>query len=189
MKAKNTAITISVTLLAFLLGNYAASKFAKQQRVQQLLSTGECLDCDLSYLDLKSANLRGVDLSGANLEGSDLSGANLKGANLDRAILYKANLKNTYLADANFRRANLELANLEGADLGCSQLNLTMTEDSNGANLSLNFDRAGTASRGLSNFQLNFNLNEGSISFNLFGCPDFEAANLNRAILPDGSRY
>ena len=189
MKTKNAAITISIALLAFLLGNYAFSKFSKQEQLKQLLATKECPGCDLSYLNLKSTNLSGVDLSGANLEGSDLSGANLKGANLDRAILYKANLSNTFLADANFRRANLEMANLEGADLGCSRLNFTMTGDSNGANMRLNFDRGGIGGRGLSDFELNFNLNDGSISLNLFGCPNFESANLNGTILPDGSRY
>ncbi len=189
MKTRNTAITISLTLLAFLLGNYAFSKFSKQQQLKQLLATKECQGCDLSYLDLKSTNLSGVNLKEANLEGSDLSGANLKGANLDRASLYQANLSNTSLADANFRRANLAMANLEGADLGCSRLNFTMTGDSNGANMKLNFDRGGIRGRGLSDFELNFNLTDKAISLNLFGCPDFESANLKGTILPDGSRY
>ena len=188
MKTKNTVSTIPIALLAFLLGNYAFSKFSQQKQLKQLLATKECPGCDLSYLNLKSTNLSGVDLSDANLAGSDLSGANLKGANFDRAILYKANLSNTFLANANFRRANLEMANLEGANLGCSRLDFTMTGDSNRANMRLNFDRGSISDKGLSDFELNFNLEDGLISLNLFGCPNFESANLNGTILPDGSR-
>jgi hypothetical protein len=40
---------------------------------------------DLSYINLKYANLRHADLIGANLKYSDLSEANLNGANLSYA--------------------------------------------------------------------------------------------------------
>ncbi|MDJ0727250.1 MAG: pentapeptide repeat-containing protein [Prochloraceae cyanobacterium] len=189
MKAKNTAITFAIALLTFWLGNYAFNKFSKQQNLEKLLATKECSECDLTYLNLKSANLRGVNLRGANLTGSDLSGADLKGANLDRAILYQADLSNTILSNASFQGANLEMANLKGADLGCSRLNFIMTEDASGTNLRLNFDRNPIRARRLSDFELNFNLTDGAISLNLFGCPDFESANLTGTILPDGSKY
>lgn len=189
MKTKNVAVSVGFTLLALLLGNYAVNKFAKQQHLKQLLATKECLGCDLSHLDLKSTNLQGVNLSGANLARSDLSGANLTGANLSEANLYRTNLSNTLLADANFRNANLEMANLSAADLGCARLNLQLSADRERANLKLNLDRGKIHSSKSGNLELNFNLDSSSISFNLFDCPDFSGANLNKTILPDGSKY
>ena len=61
---------------------------------------GEC--ANLSYV-----NLRNAELNGANLSDADLSYANLSGANLS----------DTDLRDANLRGADLKYANLRGADL------------------------------------------------------------------------
>ena len=77
---------------------------------------------DLSYSDLRDANLTGADLRGAylrgaNLEGVNLEGANLTGADLRGAYLRGANLKGANLEGADLRGAYLRGANLKGADL------------------------------------------------------------------------
>ena len=50
--------------------------------LQKLLSTKECVGCDLSGADLSGLDLREADLTEANLTEANLKGANLKGANL-----------------------------------------------------------------------------------------------------------
>ena len=103
-----------------------------------VLNSDKCIGCDLSNVNLSSADLSGVDLtdsilnnailvdadlSGANLEGAqlqnaDLSRANLKGANLSGADLTSAILINADLSDADLTLANLENADTQGAKLG-----------------------------------------------------------------------
>ncbi len=91
------------------------------------LSYGDMRGANLSEANLKSSNLYHVNLAGANLTGANLSGAilttanlagaNLAGANLSGAILSAANLTGANLTGANLQRANLYLANLQGATL------------------------------------------------------------------------
>ena len=102
-----------------------ASKVARAedlQHSQQLISTGECPNCDLSqasmvYMDLSKANLEGADLSYANLSRVDLSGADLQGADLAGAVLFNANLTGANLAGADLTGADLRQAYLVGAIL------------------------------------------------------------------------
>lgn len=82
------------------------------QQIQQLLSTRECQQCDLSNAGLVLSNLQG-----ANLTGADLSRANLSQANLMNADLSGANLSGASLNGANLTGANLTGANLMGTDL------------------------------------------------------------------------
>ena len=77
---------------------------------------------DLSFANLRGADLSGADLSFANLRGADLSGANLSNANLSGADLSFANLSNANLFGANLRGANLSDADLRGADLSGANL-------------------------------------------------------------------
>ncbi|NJL84012.1 MAG: pentapeptide repeat-containing protein [Chloroflexaceae bacterium] len=95
--------------------------------LNQLLSSKQCPNCDLSrsglvQLDLTGANLRGANLtsanlSQANLSGADLSGANLSGASLHGAILINANLSGAVLVGADLQNAYLNNTTLTGADL------------------------------------------------------------------------
>lgn len=82
------------------------------QHTQQLLSTRECPQCELS-----NAGLVLADLAGANLSGADLTRANLSRANLTGANLSGANLTGTSLNGANLTGANLSGANLSATDL------------------------------------------------------------------------
>ncbi|ECL0005320.1 pentapeptide repeat-containing protein [Listeria monocytogenes] len=77
---------------------------------------------DLRRADLSGANLRGANLSYADLRRADLSGANLRGANLSYADLRRADLSGANLRGANLRRANLSYADLRRADLSGANL-------------------------------------------------------------------
>jgi uncharacterized protein YjbI with pentapeptide repeats len=97
------------------------------QHTQQLLSTKQCVNCDLSNAGLVVTDLSGAQLTGsnlsranlsrANLSGADLSGANLAGASLNGANLTGANLTGANLMGADLREAYLFNANLAGVDL------------------------------------------------------------------------
>ena len=63
--------------------------------LQKLLSTKECVGCDLSGADLSGLDLREADLTKANLSKADLTKAKLIATNLTKANLKGANLKNT----------------------------------------------------------------------------------------------
>ncbi|EAC4353575.1 pentapeptide repeat-containing protein [Listeria monocytogenes] len=78
---------------------------------------------DLRRADLSGANLRGANLSYADLRRADLSGANLRGANLRRANLSYADLSCADLSCANLRVANLSYADLSYANLRRADLN------------------------------------------------------------------
>ena len=72
---------------------------------------------NLTYADLRGANLRGASLNCANLVNADLEGAELTHANLTRANLVGADLRSANLTDANLTGANITGADLHGANL------------------------------------------------------------------------
>jgi len=110
---------------------------------QILISSKQCIECDLSYADLRGADLRGANLTdailyGANLTGANLTGAHLTGGNLTYAQLTIASLTDANLTGANLTRADLNGAYMTSADLTYANLtgaNLTYA-DLTGANLS-----------------------------------------------------
>ena len=77
----------------------------------------DCDSCENMKANLSYADLRDANLCGANLRYAYLRNANLCGANLGNA-----NLRNADLRDANLCGANLGNANLRGADLCCAEL-------------------------------------------------------------------
>ncbi len=103
--------------------------------LNQLLTTKECQNCELTNAglvmvnlsgaklsganlvnaNLSRANLSGADLSNANLSGASLYGANLSGANLSGAIVNTTDLRNTYLFNAILTEVKLETAYVQGA--------------------------------------------------------------------------
>jgi uncharacterized protein YjbI with pentapeptide repeats len=112
-----------VPLLTLLLLKCAVPVSAENlEHTQQLLSTRECSECDLSraglvYLNLIDADLNGANLSQANLSRTNLSGANLSNANLAGAVLFNANLSGADLSGADLQGADLRGAVLTGANL------------------------------------------------------------------------
>ena len=70
------------------------------------------LRADLSYADLRYANLSNTDLRHVNLRYADLSNANLSNADLGYADLMGVNLRHTNLSNADLRHANLDFIQL-----------------------------------------------------------------------------
>jgi uncharacterized protein YjbI with pentapeptide repeats len=91
--------------------------------VEQLITTNNCSNCELSEVDLTSAKLQSADLTFANLNNSSLSKANLKSANLSHVKLQNSQLYGTDLSSANLEGADLKGAVLIDAIL--SNANLT----------------------------------------------------------------
>ena len=76
--------------------------------LKKLINTSECIECDLSNLDLKKVNL-----FNANIMQSDFSKTNLTKSNLHGANLSKATFNQTILIGAQLQSANLNNANFE----------------------------------------------------------------------------
>jgi uncharacterized protein YjbI with pentapeptide repeats len=77
---------------------------------------------DLSYADLRCANLRYADLSYADLSYANLSYANLRYADLSCANLRYADLSYADLRYADLSYADLSYADLSYANLRCANL-------------------------------------------------------------------
>ncbi len=81
------------------------------------LSWADLREADLSQLVLNAASFEGAYLQGANLSEADLSQSKFQGANLQDANLSGTNLMHAELTGANLRRADLRWANLRQAEL------------------------------------------------------------------------
>ncbi|MBL1178756.1 pentapeptide repeat-containing protein [Pantanalinema sp. GBBB05] len=119
--------TAFVTILSF----SSTAQAENLAHTQQLLSTRQCPQCELSNAGLVFANLSGANLSGANLvranlSQANLSGADLRGANLTGAALYGANLSGARLDGANLNSADLRTAYVVGANLEAAVLSNTL---------------------------------------------------------------
>src|SRR4028118_1414235 len=120
MNLKLTVFTTAALLTTTSLS--AVAKAENLQHIQQLLSTRQCSQCELSGAGLVLADLSGANLSGADLSRANLSRANLTGANLTGANLTGASLNGANLSGANLSGANLSATDLRDAFLGNAQL-------------------------------------------------------------------
>jgi tetratricopeptide (TPR) repeat protein len=131
-----TAVLLTTTSLTVTLDTLAPlqAKAENLEHTQQLLSTKQCSQCelsgaglvlsdlagadlsgaDLSRANLSRANLMGADLSGANLTGASLNGANLSGANLSGATLHGTDLRDAILLNALLYGTSLKTAYIQG---------------------------------------------------------------------------
>lgn len=101
--------------------------------VRQLLSTKQCVNCELSgaglvFAQLPGANLSGANLVGANLSQANLTGADLSGANLTGATLSGANLTGAKLTGANLQGTDLTRSYVVGADFTGTQIETAMIQ-------------------------------------------------------------
>ena len=152
---------------------------------RQLLTTNECVGCDLRGVDLRQANLKDANLERANLERANLSEANLSNANLKGSNLRGANLEQAILRDADLsteflQRTNLQNANFSHADLSQARLN--------GANLEkVNLSNANLKNADLGNAYVNHQGDSYKFSTHLKGAnlvnADLSDANLEQACL------
>lgn len=92
---------------------------------------------DLSYANLKDADLHGRDLRGISFSHANLEGADLHDTKLNDASFLYANLKDACFVYADLSRANFYYAKLQSADLRNACLFKTGLEgaDLKGANL------------------------------------------------------
>ncbi|MEL0588154.1 MAG: pentapeptide repeat-containing protein [Planktothrix rubescens PR222] len=74
--------------------------YLENEKIRQLLVTGDGRDQNFDGLDLRGCNLRNADLTDASFINTKLSEATLEGANLTRAKLVKAQLYGTNLKNA-----------------------------------------------------------------------------------------
>ncbi len=158
---------------------------------------GDLQDANLSEADLRGSDLREANLAGANLSRANLDAADLDGANLAGADLRGVNLRNTLFRNVYLSGANLSGSDLSGFDLSTINFNSATLIETNlgeanlqdaqliganlaGANLAgANLERANLTHANLTNANLigaNFGQGENQ-------------AQLNGAILPDGSIY
>jgi uncharacterized protein YjbI with pentapeptide repeats len=86
-----------------------------QADLDKLLTTNECLNCDLTEADLAGRNLIKAVLDGAKLSGANLTNATLRMADLEGADFSNANLTDTVFEAADLYRANFAGATLGGA--------------------------------------------------------------------------
>ncbi|WP_235111933.1 pentapeptide repeat-containing protein [Acaryochloris sp. 'Moss Beach'] len=86
------------------------------------LRSANLSNADLSSTDLRNANLRNADLSSADLSSADLSGTNLSGADLSSADLSGADLRSTDLRSTDLHLADLSSADLRSTDLSNADL-------------------------------------------------------------------
>jgi hypothetical protein len=91
---------IVIPTLLFVLGAATSAQAENPAHLRQLLNTGRCRSCDLSYVNFSRQDLSNADLTGANLRGSNLSNTNLSNADLSNADLQDANLNNADLTNA-----------------------------------------------------------------------------------------
>ncbi|MBW4659266.1 MAG: pentapeptide repeat-containing protein [Drouetiella hepatica Uher 2000/2452] len=168
MNLQKAAIAVALVAGITAGGLYGVEVAAQRSRIQGLIETGKCLDCDLKGADLARLDLKKADLSGANLEGADLQGTNLGSANL--------------------QRTNLRNANLEGADLGCNGFSFSVRADGN-SNFGFQIDRSPITPSPSAPVGMNLNTtdNGATVSLNFGGCPDLTGATLQGARMPDGS--
>ncbi len=91
--------------------------------LKQLLTTKECVWCNLRSVKLPGAFLSNTILSASSFNGADLSNVNLSGSDLKYADFSRANLINANLTNANLYGANFAGANLTGANFAGANLN------------------------------------------------------------------
>lgn len=129
-----TRLPLALSALAFTALSWGSlTPIAQAQdasQVRQLLSDGNCPQCNLRraglvLADLEQANLEAANLSGANLSRANLSGANLRGANLQGVSLVGANLMGADLKGADLSGADLRDAYVLGAILDGTVMDYT----------------------------------------------------------------
>ena len=210
MKLNQSLVNISLIGLGVLTSNVLNSQAAfafDQNDLDTLLSTGDCVGCDLSNIsstqltanelqgaNLSDANLSGADLSGFELFDNDFSNANLSGVNLSNAILVSNDFTSTNLSNANLTGIetglanSFELANASNATFsGASFFNIVSFINANLQNA--NFDN--TVFDEITSFDgadlTGASFSGADLSGANFSDADLTSANLANTTIPDGS--
>ena len=108
-----------------------ASRKLRTTNKQNLLTTKQCIKCDLTGMELPGANLRNAQLAGSYLGYTSFFSADLSYADLNYTDLSEADLRNASLMGSNLKNSILEGANLKDAKLwGAKFCNTTMPDGS-----------------------------------------------------------
>lgn len=183
----NKSIIIILGLLARLLLPTAV-RSENIAHLNQLLTTKQCENCDLTNAglvmgDLIGANLRGANLVGANLSRANLTGADLRGANLTGASFYGANLTGANISGAmvnntDFRSAYVQGVILENTDISSAHIQGVIGIPETAGNAQ-QFYVWGVAEDKKGNYQNAMNYYTRSIELN----PEFAEPHLSRAVI------
>ena len=105
----DAASEISRALFVFFdkMGNPADGTLKEQSDIDRLVTTNDCINCNLEHANLTEMNLTDANLSGAKMQyailsGADLTHADLEGARLFDVELSYANLSYTVIDDIHF---------------------------------------------------------------------------------------
>ena len=120
---------VLLSIVATLLTAYASAY--KQEDLDKLQDTYNCVKCDLRGAILREANLTRANLYKAELRKADLSQVILYKASLHKANLYRANLKKADLKRANLFNALLRGAMLDSEDLMDAKFSNTILPSGN----------------------------------------------------------
>ena len=98
-------------------GPHAGERLSREDVLRLIEEHGGPENLDLSYADLREADLWDANLQKAFLVRANLQGAVLTGCNLQRTELWHADLQGADLWNANLQKARAWSANLQEADL------------------------------------------------------------------------
>lgn len=121
-KLTNT-LCFGIVLNCLFVSNLFAAGVTAKENLERLITTGKCVECDLTGL-----NLNRMDLSGTDLRNSDLSFTSCFLTNFSGADLRGTTLNGTVFGGADLGDADLRGADLRGADLESAYLGGTLME-------------------------------------------------------------
>tara|TARA_A100001011_G_C14202381_1_gene796222 strand:+ start:689 stop:1210 length:522 start_codon:yes stop_codon:yes gene_type:complete len=133
-----------IKFLLLLTFGFLVQSVSANENLENLLKKGQCLECDLTKVNLgfkditrsilKKSNLTKAYLVSVDLSGGNLTGATLTGAYMNGAILRDANLEGADFTDAELELADFTAANLKNVDFsGAYLLHAIITEYQFGA--------------------------------------------------------
>ena len=111
-----------IKFLLLLTFGFLAQSVSANENLENLLKKRQCLECDLTkvnlgFKDITRSILKKSNLTKAYLVSADLSGGNLSGATLTGAYMNGAILRDANLEGADFTAANLKNVDFSGAYL------------------------------------------------------------------------
>jgi hypothetical protein len=119
-KTNNWFISLSSTIVGFLIGFFISEQLCKLQPKRDQIPQGFCPLTRANMIALLEEAQRSgtdIDLQGADLHGADLSGLDFSNANLRNANISAADLRNSSLVAADLRGADATEANFVDAKL------------------------------------------------------------------------
>lgn len=134
---KNPLATVTTKYCATSLQHFASMRVIPAR--DYIISSNQCINCNLTGIDLSRLNLTAGTFNGSTFTHADLTLTDLTRANLNNANLSPATLTDTNLADAAIHSTNFRSADLTTVNAVTTQgprSSLTQRADLTGASLS-----------------------------------------------------